>query len=328
MTSGSPQPRKPRVRRRLQIIFAHDPKRPAYTRNLSDGGLCIISDYVAKPGTELSGSIVLPDGHRDGFECTVVWARKLKGENAIQDTNTMGVEFLIPPSEAYLAYIASALEGNQPSSDHPAVIGSTPAAQPRGSDSFADSRLPSSRYSPPAPATPVASGDQRSTAPVAGARAPMAPPARAPVTAAAADDPRTRRLQEILGDATEELLYVLQDEDVASPSGEPGAQQGYLFLATAAALIEEVARRAASSRLPAGIITVASSLQLTVCPGATVQTGQELATTLHVAQIMAEGPAIRFDVWISDGQREIMVGNHVRTVRDTRASILKKRAPT
>jgi predicted thioesterase len=100
MGKSTERRRTPRVRRRLRVVFEHDPRRPAFTTNLSRDGLCISSDWVSEVGSAVSGALVLPDGQKVNFEAEVRWVRKARGRD-LQDKNTMGIEFAIPPGETY-----------------------------------------------------------------------------------------------------------------------------------------------------------------------------------------------------------------------------------
>ena len=93
--------KEPRNRRRLQVVFDHDPGRPAFTGSISRKGIGISSDFVAVPGTRIEAAIVLPDGQKANFEAVVVWARKVRAGASLTAMNSMGLEFIIPPGELY-----------------------------------------------------------------------------------------------------------------------------------------------------------------------------------------------------------------------------------
>jgi predicted thioesterase len=92
-----------RLRRRMAVLFDHDARVRAQTTNISHTGLCISSDFIAAPGTTVGGALALPGGGSANFEAAVVWARKVRGRDALTDKNTMGLEFIIPPGELYEA---------------------------------------------------------------------------------------------------------------------------------------------------------------------------------------------------------------------------------
>ena len=96
--------RATRVRRRLKVVFDHDPHRKAQTTNLSATGIGVASDFVAIPGTVVSGTILLAQDQPAQFQAKIRWARKARGRSALDNTNTMGLEFVRSPGAAYEAF--------------------------------------------------------------------------------------------------------------------------------------------------------------------------------------------------------------------------------
>lgn len=112
------------------MVFDHDPKLQVQTTNLSRTGLCVSSDYLAETGAELSGAIMLP-GLPAPFRARVIWARKVRAGQSLNEKNTMGLEFTVAPGGVYDQYIDDA-GGGRPTGAHPSVAPqpSSPPTQP------------------------------------------------------------------------------------------------------------------------------------------------------------------------------------------------------
>jgi PilZ domain len=91
-----------RQRRRCQVRFdAKGIDGAGFTDNLSPTGMLIHSKLTSSPGSILRGQIFLPDGAKMDFEAEVRWVHKATGQLADLFQNSMGMKFLVPPSEAY-----------------------------------------------------------------------------------------------------------------------------------------------------------------------------------------------------------------------------------
>jgi len=125
MRSSSNKRGTPRLRRRMLVIFDHDARLRAQTSNISPTGLCIASDFIAAPGTMVGGALALPGGTSANFEGAVIWARSVRGTEALTVKNTMGLEFVIPPGEHY-----DALFEGQTAPANPKVVATLQAPAP------------------------------------------------------------------------------------------------------------------------------------------------------------------------------------------------------
>jgi predicted thioesterase len=151
------------------------------TANLSRTGLCLHSDYVVMPGTELTLKLGLPGVAEISVPAHVEWARKLRGNETLQAAHSMGVRFLQAPGPEYARFMTVIEDLAQPhglttrqAATEPAPAEPAPAArrQPR------PAATPAPVVEPPWEPHPLA--------PPAGAP-PVAPPAAArPVAPSAA----------------------------------------------------------------------------------------------------------------------------------------------
>jgi len=158
MGQSTERRRTPRVRRRLRVVFEHDPRRPAFTTNLSRDGLCISSDWVGEVGTPVSGALVLPDGRQVNFEAEVRWVRKARGRD-LKDKNTMGVEFAIPPGQAY-----DSLLGPEALQENPSAVAAAAPAQVAVQPAVAPVEAAPAAPAPTAPASPLGMAHRIQTA--------------------------------------------------------------------------------------------------------------------------------------------------------------------
>ncbi|MBK8480387.1 MAG: PilZ domain-containing protein [Proteobacteria bacterium] len=116
----------PRLRRKLRVVFDHDPHLAAATIDLSRHGLCVASDFVAPQASEVSATLVLPDGQRIPFSGLVRWIRKVRGESTLGGTNRMGIRFAAPLGGAYADFIDQTLGLSGPAIDELASVPTMP----------------------------------------------------------------------------------------------------------------------------------------------------------------------------------------------------------
>lgn len=110
---GEEQRRDPRVGTRL-TTFLKNPKtgkvRRALTKNISAGGLCVVTDEILEPGTVLGVEVTLPDRERP-IVCQAVVVRSQCAEGSLESraaTIETGLQFVVidPKERNLLQYYA------------------------------------------------------------------------------------------------------------------------------------------------------------------------------------------------------------------------------
>ena len=267
MTPISGKRKDPRFRRRLRVVFDHDPARPAYTSNVSRKGIAVISDFVAVPGSKIEAAVVLPDGQNANFVAVVAWARKARMSASLTAMNSMGLEFSIPPGELYNAFLTNA----QPS--HP-----PPAGLPVSNDAFAKQRQVTLGTSPQPPGPQP---EQRSAG-----NWPFSP----------------------VGHKGQIAIMVDAKDFSATPERYPCS----ISLIKAAGWIEQAAVRSLVTILPASMVTIGLSIQVSVEHHPPVLVGDKLDIFTEVAEVGPDGKVLVFEARIESGKQEIGKGQMIR----------------
>lgn len=270
----------PRLRRKLRVVFEHDPQLAAVTVNISKHGLCVASDYVVASGSPISASIVLPDGRPVTFTGMVRWSRKQRGESTLASTNTMGIRFTVPPGEAYLAFVDETVGSvaAQPADE----LGPVPTMPGRGA---APAAMPSAV---PLRAV-VAQGGELLPVPEPGELEWPVPP---------------------LGQV-ERLVATVQLGDLATGSEKHPAG---LALGRAAQWIDEAASRCLAALLPPGLHSAGVGLSLTLTHRPPVAVGTRIKVEVKVTRVTARGRTISLEARITEGSRELASGQLARIV--------------
>ncbi len=320
-----------RVRARLRVVFDHDPRLRAFTINLSRGGLCISSDYVTAPGTELGGAVVLPDGERANFEAMVAWARKVR---ALDDTNKMGLDFVIPPGENYYEMIEEAFDARTATHSvsravrerraTQSVTSSSPKVEGRGVELPPD---PTGKFEIESANAAAARLTSESTAvePVPATLAPAQPaqlaPAQLPPVRAAPELLRATPVVELAPvvwsvDPTglqERINAVVKKDDLAARGTKLGCG---LAPSVAADWIERASIRALIDVLPPGVTTAGASLQLRVSHHPPLEVDSRATTTAKVVQVSEDGRVLTFEARVEGGGRVLAEARMARAVVD------------
>jgi len=88
-----------RSKRRLMVRFGVDgPDKMAFTKNLSETGLCIQTNSVLPPGKVIHVELKFPD-RTFNFRARVVWAKRVPPQLAFTLPGGMGIHFLDPGPE-------------------------------------------------------------------------------------------------------------------------------------------------------------------------------------------------------------------------------------
>jgi len=268
----------PRLRRKLRVVFDHDPQLAAATIDLSKHGLCVASDFVTPPGSQVRGTIVLPDGQRVPFEGLVRWIRKVRGESTLGGTNRMGIRFPAPLGEAYTAFLDHMIGLAGPAVDEMAPVPTMPG---RAAEAPAQLRF--------APATAVA----------------------APRTSSPASE-----LDELewpvppIGQV-ERLIATVQLSDLATGSERHPAG---LALGRAAQWIDEAASRCLGTLLPPGLQSAGVGLSLTLTHRPPLMVGAKIKVEVKVTRVTARGRTVSLEARITEGSRELASGQLARIV--------------
>ena len=102
MTDGRPKDGKraqPRRRKRLMVRFGEQrPERTAFTKNISEHGLFILTSALVKPGTMIQVQIHFPDRVVSHW-ARVAWAKQAPPQLAHVVECGIGVRFVDPPPE-------------------------------------------------------------------------------------------------------------------------------------------------------------------------------------------------------------------------------------
>jgi hypothetical protein len=99
-----------RDRRRFPVKFeAQGVDGTGFTANVSATGMQIHSNLALAPGSVIRGRMVLPGGIEMDFEAEVRWVYKVTGPLAQLVQTSIGLKFVVPPSEVYFRLLAKAL---------------------------------------------------------------------------------------------------------------------------------------------------------------------------------------------------------------------------
>lgn len=262
----------------MQVVFDHNNTLRAQTTNVSMTGMCIASDYIAVPGTQVLATVMLPGGQQANFEAVVIWARKVRAKADFAEKNTMGLEFVIPPGEHYNEVIVAALDGKIPrqATTSPAIT----APQ---------TRAPSARQTSPS-VRPAAPAVQAKAAPVM--------------------SPKETVVAKAVGKVGM-LEAKVRLEDLAAPSDLYPCS---ISPARAAEWIEKAAVRGVASSLPPGSVSVGIALQIEIKPFPPVRIGCRIATTAKFTGFSPDGKRLIFKFGIDDGEQLIASGRHERMI--------------
>jgi hypothetical protein len=95
--------RIPRERKRFQVNFsANGINGVGFTGNVSSTGMQLHSKFTTSPGGLLTGQISGPDGAKLNFKAEIRWVHKATGPLAQLVQGSMGLRFVVPPSETHL----------------------------------------------------------------------------------------------------------------------------------------------------------------------------------------------------------------------------------
>jgi PilZ domain len=98
-----------RVKKRLKVeMKAGGLSVIGYTTNVSAGGFAIAARKALNPGTQLIGSVELPDQTRLDFNAQVRWAVRPPGALAQHVLSAMGLQFTSPPGEGFFKLLPGA----------------------------------------------------------------------------------------------------------------------------------------------------------------------------------------------------------------------------
>ncbi len=88
-----------RSKRRLMVRFGVDgPEKMAFTKNLSETGVCIQTNAVIPPGKQITVELKFPD-QTFTFRAHVVWAKRVPPQLAFTMPGGMGIRFIDPGPE-------------------------------------------------------------------------------------------------------------------------------------------------------------------------------------------------------------------------------------
>jgi hypothetical protein len=100
-----------RDRKRFAVKFeAQGVDGGGFTANLSATGMQIHSNLALVPGSVLRGQMALPGGSKMEFEAEVRWVYRVTGPLAQLMQNSMGLKFVVPPTEVYFRLLAKAFQ--------------------------------------------------------------------------------------------------------------------------------------------------------------------------------------------------------------------------
>ncbi len=103
----------PRARKRLRVRFGVEAlEKTAFTKNLSETGICLRTNQVLPPGTTLQVEIQTPEASFSLW-AKVVWAKKVPPQLAHVLDCGMGIRF-IQPGEDWVAFCRT-WHGGRPS---------------------------------------------------------------------------------------------------------------------------------------------------------------------------------------------------------------------
>jgi len=103
-----------RAKKRVVVRYGiGKPDKTAFTKNLSEDGLCLQTNNVFRPGTTIQIQVGLPDDETYNMWARVIWARKVPAQLAHVQPCGMGLQ-IIDPDPAWIRAVAKWLGRTAP----------------------------------------------------------------------------------------------------------------------------------------------------------------------------------------------------------------------